>query len=188
MPINTYPLKQTKIISNELFAMIIFILTEVMFFTALISAYIVIESGNSYWEPPSNIKLPILFTIFNTIVLFTSGITLFRSTNKSSTPVIKSKHLLYSLSLGLFFVLFQGSEWLMLLKEGMSMESGLYSACFTLLIGSHALHALVGVIGLSYCYWLNLNEKLSSGMYSAARLFWYFVVAVWPIIFAVVYF
>ena len=47
--------------------------------------------------------------------------------------------------LGAFFVLFQGVEWVALLREGLTLTSSTHGAFFYLIIGTHALHAVVAL-------------------------------------------
>ena len=61
-----------NIISNKVLGMLIFVFTEVMFFTALISAFLVIK-GDAPWSIPHGVRLPILATAYNTMVLLFSG-------------------------------------------------------------------------------------------------------------------
>ena len=54
----TLPPKKSPI-SNGMIGITIFIVTEVMFFAALISAYIVIRSGQDEWPPWGQPRLPV---------------------------------------------------------------------------------------------------------------------------------
>jgi cytochrome c oxidase subunit III len=182
--------KTNTLISNEMFGMILFIVTEIMFFTALISAYLVIKSGNNYWVPPDTIRLPIYFTICNTCVLFTSGWALYKSGQyiKSKQRIEGARFLKLSLLMGFLFTLFQGTEWFFLIRDGMTMDSGMFASCFFLLIGSHALHALIGVIFLVRTFLKINTSSFKDESFFALQLFWYFVVVIWPVLFYLVYF
>ena len=56
-------------VSSGVIGMLIFMVTEAMFFAALISAYLVIRSGIEEWPPWGQPRLPIETTAFNTLVL-----------------------------------------------------------------------------------------------------------------------
>jgi len=197
----------TKLISNDVFGMLIFVLTEVMFFVALISTFIVIKGGNGGWDIPENVRLPILNTAFNTLVLVMSGVLLFLAGKKlESMPVVRDQAsagttnptaielhagvrtlILRSLLLGAFFVVFQGYEWTRLIAYGLTMKSNIYGACFFLLIGSHGLHALAGVFVLLYLY-VKSNKAVSLNHLRVTQVFWFFIVGIWPFLYYLVYF
>ncbi|MDP7105628.1 MAG: cytochrome c oxidase subunit 3, partial [Roseibacillus sp.] len=86
-----------------------------------------------------------------------------------------------------FFVLFQGFEWVRLIKFGLTMKSSTYGSFFYLIIGTHALHAVAALVVLVLVY-RNLKRKtLAPENFWAAQVFWYFVVGIWPILYILVY-
>ena len=163
----------------------IFVFTEVMFFFALISAFLVIKANNpGSWDLPENIRLPVVATGFNTLVLIASGFFLFRAGRQEKQQGDQgavSHSLLVSAVLGLFFVGFQGFEWVKLIRWGMTLRSDLFSSCFYLLIGSHAVHALSGALAMLGLWWLYRHRRVSQDHIYAMQVFWFFVVGVWPI-------
>ena len=60
-------------ISSGVFGMLIFMVTEAMFFAGLISAYMGIRAGIEEWPPWGQPRLPVVATAFNTVVLLASG-------------------------------------------------------------------------------------------------------------------
>lgn len=178
-----------KLLSNEVFGMLIFTFTEAMFFTGLLSACIVIKGSNRFsWVPPETVKLPLAVTGFNTFLLLLSGIFVVLACMNITKSKSRSLTLLISGTvLGGFFVGFQGKEWVDLLSYGMSMESNLFSACFFLLIGTHGLHALGGIIGLLACLKNLKRDHFRPEVLYAASIFWLLVVLVWPAIYIFMY-
>ena len=184
------PSEEKKLVSNKVFAMIIFIFTEIMFFTALVSAFLIIKGDEKVsWQVPPGVKLPVLATAYNSLILLASGVLLFLVGKKvQSTNLVRVKSLLaWATALGAFFVLFQGFEWVQLMSYGLTMKSSIFGACFFLLIGTHGLHALAGVFALSYLYLIS-KEKLCEDNLMATQIFWFFVVGLWPILYVLVYF
>lgn len=177
-----------RALSNAVFGMLIFVTTEVMFFTALISSLVVIKSTKGYWVPPQNIVLPVYATAFNTAVLLLSGVFMYLAVlrKKTNNSVAARAWLFRALLFGAFFVFNQGQEWVSLMGLGMTMDSSIFAATFYLLIGSHGLHALAGVAVLFYMY--IKNNKLDYEAYKAGFIFWAFIVGVWPVLYALVYF
>jgi heme/copper-type cytochrome/quinol oxidase subunit 3 len=95
--------------------------------------------------------------------------------------------LLASIGLGAFFVIFQGVEWVALIREGLTLTSSHHGSFFYLIVGLHALHA-VGAITVLAWVWLRLQRgRLTASRFYAAQIFWYFVVGLWPILYLRVY-
>ncbi|HJM62724.1 MAG: cytochrome c oxidase subunit 3 [Roseibacillus sp.] len=171
--------------------MLIFLTAEVMFFAALISAYLIVSSGSSDWPPPDQPRLPALSTAFNTLALLLSGGMIFHANltyaRSSGSSRRTTRLLLTAILLGSFFVLFQGFEWVRLIKFGLTMKSSTYGSFFYLIIGTHALHAVAALVVLVLVY-RNLKRKtLAPENFWAAQVFWYFVVGIWPILYILVY-
>ena len=177
-------------ISNSALGMVAFIGTELMFFAALISAFLIISSAAEAWPPEGQPRLPIYVTALNSLVLFASGWMMFKayhSCKATSFSEETSKLVRITMWLGIVFVAVQGIEWIRLLSYGLTMTSSQYGAFFYLIIGTHAVHAIGAVIGLR-----RLSLKLEKGTlrletFQAVQLFWFFVVGVWPILYVLVY-
>ncbi len=178
------------LVSNAVFGTSLLVATEVMFFLGLISAYSVIEASAVVFSPPQGVTLPFYQTAFNTCVLLASGLTMFLSARAARLgyPDLARKYLLVSALGGLFFVSVQGYEWIRLLEFGMTMRSGVYSACFFLLIGSHGIHAAGAVIVMLAFYRKACRKPLGADVFQALQIFWLFVVGIWPVLYGMVYF
>ena len=79
-------------------------------------------------------------------------------------------------ALGLVFLAGQGSEYVRLFHQGVTMSQGLFGTTFFTLTGVHGLHLIVGLLLLAV-----VADR------QVVALYWYFVGAVWLVIFAVVY-
>jgi len=177
-------------LSNSMLGVVIFILTEVMFFLGLISAFLITKANAVIWPPIDQPRLPVGITAANTAVLLASGIAMFLAARAFSKESFSGKAralFLASIGMGVFFVVFQGYEWARLLNFGLTMQSGAYGAFFYLIIGTHALHAVGSLLAQGRLFWLFQTRRLKvDGLYAGAA-FWYFVVAVWPILYFLVY-
>ena len=84
-------------VSSGVVGMLLFMVTEVMFFGALISAYLVIRAGLDEWPPWGQPRLPIETTAINTLVLLVSGLLMSYSDDDAVHAVKRvataSKHL-----------------------------------------------------------------------------------------------
>ena len=183
------PPRSTPVVDNAVIGTIIFIVTETMMFAGLISGLAIVKAGTiGPWPPPDQPRLPIEATAFNTLMLLVSGAVLFHAQRVYKRQPIRARTpLAASIGLGAFFVVFQGAEWVQLIGEGLTITSGTLGSFFYLIVGMHALHALGALIALGVMYGRLGRLELSPGAFQAARLFWYFVVGLWPILYLQVY-
>lgn len=180
--------RQRPIIPNGVMGMLLFVMVEVMLFAGLISAFAIIRASALVWPPPSQPRLPIEETAINTAALLLSGLLLAvcrRSFGRD--PRRAGTALVASILLGVFFVVFQGTEWVALIGQGLTLTSSALGSFFYLIIGMHALHAVVA-LGVLVRTWQRLRRgRLASSQLATAEVFWYFVVGLWPILYLVVY-
>ena len=178
-------------ISSGVIGMLIFMVTEAMFFAGLISAYMVIRAGIEEWPPWGQPRLPVVATAFNTLVLLASGFIMShsRSCFKKYEFALGRRWLGVSILLGTFFLVFQGYEWLQLLKFGFTLSSSVYGGLFYLLIGAHGFHVMAALAILIYLWYqmkFSENPVTPEGIFPF-QILWYFVVCVWPILYVLVY-
>jgi heme/copper-type cytochrome/quinol oxidase subunit 3 len=179
-----------QIISNAVLGTILFVFVEVMFFSALISAYIVIRAGAGLrWLPPPDVRLPVEATAVNTVALLISGVLMVLATRWFPGAYAKSRRtFLGAMILGSAFVIFQGQEWIKLISLGMTMLSGVFGACFFLLIGMHALHAVTAIIAMVYLWFKMEKGAVRTDHMQAILVYWLFIVGIWPVLYGLVYF
>jgi len=178
-------------ISSGVIGMLIFMVTEAMFFAGLISAYMVIRAGIEEWPPWGQPRLPVVATAFNTVVLMASGVIMAhsRSCFKKNELALGRRSLGISILLGTFFLVFQGYEWIQLLEFGFSLSSSIYGGLFYLLIGAHGFHVLGALAILIYTWYRMKNtwDPITPEGLFPFQLLWYFVVCVWPVLYVLVY-
>ncbi len=170
--------------------MIILLFTELMFFIGLICAYIVNRAGVVNWPPVGQPRLPIEITGVNTLFLLTSAFTLFLFYRRYQKKVNAKTMLLLTIGFGVLFLGIQGFEWIRLLGFGLTSTSSLYGAFFYGIVGIHALHVIIGVLLLFYLlsqYNNAGNLPEIKGTVLACTMYWYFVVAIWPFLYFLVY-
>ncbi len=98
-----------------------------------------------------------------------------------------ARPLFISLILGTFFVVVQGFEWVQLLNAGLTMTSSTLGGFFYLIVGLHALHAVLA-IGLLLRLYIKLKKgTMNQISFWTVEAFWLFVVFVWPLICFAVY-
>jgi heme/copper-type cytochrome/quinol oxidase subunit 3 len=187
-PSQVYP-RRTPPLPNATLGMLIFVVTEVMFFAGLVSAHTIAKSNLPFdWPPPGQPRLPVASTAFNTLALLASGwLVGIAGARFRKDPRKAEAPLLFGLLLGAIFVIFQGTEWVALIREGLTLTSSPHGSFFYLIVGAHALHA-VCALGLLIMALVRLSRRqLEAATFSAVRVFWFFVVAVWPVLYWKVY-
>ncbi|HSF01356.1 MAG TPA: cytochrome c oxidase subunit 3 [Solirubrobacterales bacterium] len=171
-------------------AMALFIATEVMFFAGLVSAFLVLRAEALVWPPTGQPRLPLGVTGLNTVLLVASGWTVQRGLAALRAGARPGPWLEATALLGALFLGIQGAEWVRLVGFGLTTTSSLYGGIFYTLVGAHALHVLAALVAL-----LVVTARARRGRYRAdapeglelCRMYWLFVVAVWPVLYVLVY-
>ncbi len=181
--------RREPLVSSAVVGTMIFVMCEVMLFAGLISAFTIVRtSAIGAWPPPGQPRLPLEETAINTAALLLSGVLLYVAHRAfKREPARASRPLLVSILLGAFFVVFQGFEWLGLIREGLTLTSSNHGSFFYLIVGMHALHAVAALIVLVLVQLLLMRGRLTHSRFAAAQVFWYFVVGIWPILYLRVY-
>jgi heme/copper-type cytochrome/quinol oxidase subunit 3 len=133
--------------------------------------------------------LPFERTAINTVALLLSGVALAMSRRalRSGGPASATRPLGAAILLGAFFLALQGAEWAALLQHGLTITSSQIGSFFYLIVGAHALHAVIALAGLVYCWFRMRDGRLKGSVFGAIQLFWYFVVVMWPVLYLEVY-
>ena len=178
-------------IHNGKIAMWLFLGSEVMFFTGLIGAYIVLRFGQNGWPDPTK-ALNVPLTAFNTFLLICSSVTLvyglqhIQAGNRGKGNV----GLVLTTLFGAVFVAIQGYEYYELYHHGVRPDVNLFGSCFYAMTGFHGLHVFVGVVAMAWVSLMGLAGKFNPKYYAPVELtglYWHFVDLVWIILFAIVY-
>ena len=176
------------ILPSAVLGTLIFVIAEMMMFAGLMSAFSIVKAGALGWPPPGQPRLPVEATAFNTAVLLASAVFLFIANRSyARNRNLARRPLFTAMGLGAFFVVFQGYEWVSLIRQGLTLTSSNHGSFFYLIVGMHGFHAIAGLTVLG-----RAGLKLSRGLlapstFAAAQIFWYFVVGLWPILYFMVY-
>jgi len=177
------------VVPSAVLGMLIFVVTEVMFFAGLISAFTIVKSNALMpWPPPGQPRLPIEATALNTLALVLSGFAVFAAWRAFTRSDRRAGPLLLAgVTLGALFVTLQGMEWVALLSEGLTLTTSAHASFFYLIVGAHALH-VVGALAVVVRAYLRLRgELLDEPGLRATVVLWTFVVGVWPVLYVLVY-
>ena len=173
------------------FAIWLFLATEVMFFTGLIGAYIVLRSAAGSWPDPAE-RLAVSLTAFNTFVLITSSWfmvkALFAAEAGDKAGILK--WLGATILGGSFFVGIQVYEYFQLIGEGATPSTDIFWSTFYVTTGFHGFHVVVGVIWLMCAWVAAFRGKYTPTNFlglELAGLYWHFVDLVWVLLFTIIY-
>ena len=167
--------------------MAIGILSILMFFMALASAFIVLRRGSGVWV---TVRLPRVLWV-NTVVLLASSFTLESARRRLALANLAGFRRLWlaTTCLGLLFVAGQLVAWRQLVLSGVYIASNQASSFFYIFTAAHAVHLLGGIGALLYVLIRNF-EKSKLPRRTAAEVtsyYWHFMDALWVFLLALLY-
>nr|AGQ50320.1 cytochrome c oxidase subunit III [Conostigmus sp. MM-2013] len=185
----------TKIISLIKMGMMLFILSELMFFVSFFWTYFhlslspSIEIG-SMW-PPSGIKLfnPYNVPLLNTLILLSSGVTITWSHHSITNLLLDQSKisLLLTVLLGFYFSYWQLNEYN---HAFYSFNDSSFSSIFYMATGFHGIHVIIGTlfnsINLMRLY-LNQFSNFHHCGFEMSAWYWHFVDVVWLFLYILIY-
>jgi heme/copper-type cytochrome/quinol oxidase subunit 3 len=186
------PVPRRAPLDNARLGLLIFLGAETMFFAALIGGFLVLRVASVVWPPPLQPRLPVVATGLNTLCLLASSLTMARAMRALWRGNVAGlqRGLAATAALGGVFLLVQGFEWIRLVHFGLTVSSGSYGSTFYTLIGTHGLHVLGALVWLAV-----ILQGVRGGRFGLRRptpvavcaMYWHYVVALWPILYALVY-
>ena len=178
-------------IPNGKLGMWVFLASEVMFFTGLIGAYIVLRLTHPNW-PGSAGHLSVPIGTLNSLVLICSSTTVVLALAASPRRHMRAVRgwLLATILLGSLFLVIKGMEYSAKFSHHIVPSTNVFWSCYFTLTGFHALHVLGGVVFNLWVLGLTRREDLWSSQghrLEFARLYWHFVDIVWMFLFPLLY-
>jgi cytochrome c oxidase subunit I+III len=174
----------------------VFLSSEVVLFGSFLGAYIFIRAASGIWPVVGTIHEIPLGT-FNTLVLVTSGLTMFLSLQaiRSGDQRRSISWMAVTFVLGAVFMGTKISEWLNLGSTGFTLASAtpgwsLAASAYYIIVGLHGAHVTAGLLMMVY-----LMKKSASGFYTKDSheaienfgLYWAFVDIIWCFVFPLFY-
>ncbi len=166
------------------------IAAESAIFTIFVVAY-VFYIGKSLTGPTPRevLELP----IFNTICLLSSSLTIHFALTALRRNKIGAFSALWfaTIALGSIFLIGTAREWHHLIYDrGLTIQTNLFGTTYYSLVGLHASHVIVGLLGLAIVMLFALAGRVKqehAERVDVLSLYWHFVDVVWVIVFTVVY-
>lgn len=162
------------------FALWLFIVSIVMLFAALTSAYIVKQSDGNWLS----IDLPGIFAV-NTVIIAISSLTMhlaYLAAKKNALDKVKWM-LSITVILGLLFLVGQYISWSELVKNDVYFVSNYVSGSFIYIFtGLHGLHLISGIIFLLITFISSLKSEIHSKKLVRIEMcmtYWHFLGGLW---------
>jgi cytochrome c oxidase subunit III len=176
--------------------MLAFLLSEVAFFSTLITTYIVFLRETKGSVPSPRDVFDLGMVVISTGCLLASSITIhfaeraMRNSNRGGFLGLWG----LTIILGAAFIGFTAKEWIDLIgAEGdkqLTISRNLFGSTYFTLVGFHAAHVTIGLIVLSIVWLLALRRQLPHENHAGVEVvswYWHFVDGVWIVVFSLVY-
>jgi cytochrome c oxidase subunit 3 len=190
-----------------MWAVILFVSSEAMFFSALFTTYFYLRARIPHWEPVferctavhcekptwqslthfGDLAIPLV--LINTVVLVSSSVTM-----QFAVSAIKKDRrrpatlwLALTVAMGTWFILGQGYEYLTL---GFLPDNSIFAATFFTLTGFHGAHVTGGIVANALVLFRTTKGHFSSRrhlFFEGASIYWHFVDVVWIGLFTTIY-
>lgn len=177
---------------NEKLGMWVFLGSEIMFFTALIGAYLILRVATpTAFKEPGEV-LAVNITAFNTFLLICSSVTMVKAfaAVQDGRQDALVRWLIATTLIGATFVGVQVYEYQELMHKGFVPSEGIYGSTFYTMTGFHGFHVSIGVICLAFVTLRAHQGRYTAGDHRGVEivgLYWHFVDLVWIILFTIVY-
>ena len=191
-------------LETQSLGMWVFLISEIMFFGALIGAYIIYRYSYPQMFAEASSHLNVLIGSLNTGILLTSSLFMALAVNAISTGKnrVSTIFLLVTALLGMMFLGLKFYEWSLeihanLFPGGTFIYLGsdparakLFFSLYFLLTGVHALHMTIGIFVVLLMAALSWRGKFNKEYYGPVEmlgLYWHFVDIVWIFLFPLLY-
>lgn len=175
-------------ISHGKLGMWTFLASEIMFFTALIGAYIAFRALGQIQPEHLNVLLSAVGTFILIVSSFTVVLAL-DAVQENRLPRFQS-FIMLSIVLGSVFISIQGYEWSELIGHGITATDSLFGTAFFVLTGFHGLHVVIGLLWLTLTLLRAFRGDFTSRDnlgFETFGLYWHFVDVVWIVLFTIIY-
>jgi cytochrome c oxidase subunit III len=185
-------------ISNVVLGMLLFITSEVMFFGGLFAAYFNVRANAPHWptlnpETGEAFRLDILPLVGPATVLlilssFTCQFAVWAIRRGDRTAFLRNIGVTFAI--GVIFLIMQGTDYVLLANEGLTLSSGTFGTTYFTLTGFHGAHVFGGAIMLGVILFRGMAGQFSARHHDAVEavsLYWHFVDVVWILLFSLLY-
>jgi cytochrome c oxidase subunit 3 len=182
-------------ISNPILGMLLFITSEVMFFSGLFAAYFSTrahELGSQPWQEGQALLNPVSLILVATIILivssFTCQLAVWAIRRGDRTGFLRN--IAVTFVLGITFLVLQAYDYSLLFGDGLTMSSSMFGTTYFTLTGFHGAHVFGGVLMLGVILYRGMAGQFSARHHDAVEavsFYWHFVDVVWIVLFTTLY-
>jgi cytochrome c oxidase subunit 3 len=168
-------------------AIVIALVSIIMFFMAMAAAFLYLRANSNKWVP---LHLPTIIWI-NTVILLLSSGAMELARRALAQSDVKQFRRLWSAAtaLGVLFLIGQLVAWRQFVIAGFYVSTNQASSFFYIFTGLHGLHLLGGVCALLYVSLRKFeNAKVSRSVAAEiASYYWHFMDGLWIFLLALLY-
>lgn len=169
-------------------AIMLGIVSIVMFFMAMASAFIFLRATSNRWVP---LHLPSLVWV-NTVILLLSSVAMELARRRLALADVRQFRKFWSAAtaLGMLFLIGQLVAWRQFVLAGFYVATNQASSFFYIFTGLHGLHLLGGICALLYVSFRRFEKAKVSRSVAAevASYYWHFMDGLWIFLLALLYF
>nr|QVX31174.1 cytochrome c oxidase subunit 3 [Gesiella jameensis] len=185
----------TMVMFSMRWGMILFIISEIMFFFAFFWAFFqsslapTMELG-CIWPPSGTLPLnPFAIPLLNTAVLLASGVSVTWAHHALMENNLMSfmYALMITIYLGFYFTFLQMMEYM---ETEFTISDSVFGSVFFVATGFHGLHVIIGSTFLFICFMRGLLNQYSIKHhfgFEAAAWYWHFVDVIWIFLYFNIY-
>ncbi len=167
--------------------MLLFVVSEVMFFGGLFAAYFTLKDLTQPW-PPGSMELRLGIPAIITALLISSSATAHKAEVAATNGDLKEMRRWISVTLALAGIFLAG-QVLEYSELGFSISDGSFASLFFTMTGFHGAHVAAGMVMLAAA---TVTTSRSQGRWGRAHLrgavmYWHFVDVVWIGLFVTLY-
>jgi cytochrome c oxidase subunit III len=175
-------------VSSLLFATILFLASELLFFGGLFAAYFNLRAETSPW-PPEGVELEVVAATMGTLLLVVSSFTLQAGIVAGGRSRVRAMRgwTLATIVLGSAFIGIQLFDWLHL---DFGVSSHAYGTMFYAMTGFHGLHVVAGLLLMLVVLARSVQGAYRDGNVEGAEAiayYWHFVDVVWIALYATIF-
>lgn len=176
---------------RTMFGFWVYLMTDLLMFAVLFAVFSVLRNATVGGPTARDLfSLPLALT--ETLLLltssFTCGIGMIAARRKDKRGVLV--WFFATFLLGLAFLSIELYEFAELIHEGHTLTVNAFLSSFFILVGTHGLHIISGLLWLGTILVFVIKRGLTSGIVrklALLSLFWHFLDIVWIFIFTIVY-
>jgi cytochrome c oxidase subunit III len=167
---------------------IVWLASELMFFSGLFAAYFTLRAKTAVW-PPVDVELETGRAAVATAVLVLSSGTMHLAAVGAARGGRQRSAVQWlgaTLALGSVFI---GNQLLEYIESSFSISSHAYGSMFFLMTGFHGLHVIGGLVFMGGAIWMVSGRSRAPLLQSIEMCgyYWHFVDVVWVVMFANLY-